>query len=238
MITKLWNVARFSERFLENYQITTERREFTPTDRWLLARLASLLSRVTALFRSYEYAAAKSEIEHFFWHDLTDNYLEMCKERLYGPASLLQEGARYTLYHVLLSILKLFAPFLPYVTEEIYRGLFAIHEGSASIHLTHWPIAHATWASTQAEESGEILIAVATAVRRYKSEQSMALGTELSTLFCATQDTQLLKMLEAAQLDILSVTRVRKLCIGVDLSFNAANEIWQKEGVLRIGLVL
>ncbi|MEO7019121.1 MAG: valine--tRNA ligase [Ktedonobacteraceae bacterium] len=237
LITKLWNVARFSERFLDGYQATMDGSELTPTDRWLLARLTRLISRVTALFRSYEYAAAKSEIETFFWGDLADNYLEMCKERLYGAASPLQEGARYTLYNALLSTLKLFAPFLPYVTEEIYRGLFAAHESQSSIHLTRWPESDPAWSSVQAEAMGEILLEMATAVRRYKSEHSISLGTELNKLLLSTRDTQLASTLDAARLDIQSVTRARELSIGVDLAFNGANEIWRKEGVLTIGLV-
>ncbi len=54
-----------------------------PTDRWLLSRTQRLIARVTALFEAYDYAAAKSEIEAFFWRDLADNYLELAKARLY-----------------------------------------------------------------------------------------------------------------------------------------------------------
>ena len=163
------------------------------------------------LLRAYEYAAAKSEIETFFWHDLADNYLEMCKERLYSASGPLREGACFTLYHALLATIKLFAPFLPYVTEEIYRGLFATNEGPISLHLTRWPVADPAWASSQAESAGEILLAVATAVRRYKSEMGLSLGSELKRLLISTCDIQQTLLLEAAGLDILSVTRREKL---------------------------
>jgi len=236
LVTKLWNVARFSERFLEGYQPVTEGIELTPTDRWLLTRLASVIRRATDLLQAYEYATAKGEIESFFWHDLADNYLEMCKERIYGEASPLREGARYTLYSALLTTLKLFAPFLPYVTEEIYCGLFAGNEDHPSIHLTCWPEANPDWASERAEGAGEILIEVATAVRRYKSEVSISLGAELGWLFLSTQDAELAAMLEAARLDILSVTRARGLSIGTGLALNGAHEIARKEGVITIGL--
>jgi valyl-tRNA synthetase len=236
LITKLWNVARFSERFLEDYQPTLDGIELTPTDRWLLARLASLIQRVTALFRAYEYAAAKSEMEGFFWRDLADNYLEMCKERLYGEPGPWRDGARYTLYAALLSIIKLFAPFLPYVTEEIYYGLFAEAESQPSLHLTRWPEAHPSWASEQAEVVGEILIEVATAVRRYKSEANISLGAELSKLLLSTPDPALAEQLASARLDILSVTRAKELSIVGESALNGASEIWRKEGVITIGL--
>jgi valyl-tRNA synthetase len=221
---------------LEGYHPTTENLQFTPTDRWLLARLANLLQRVTTLFNAYEYATAKSEAESFFWHDLADNYLEMCKERLYGENNPFQEGARYTLYHALLSTVKIFAPLMPYVTEEIYRGLFAENEGQVSIHLTRWPEAEADWASAEAEAAGDILIEVATAVRRYKSAASVSLGAKLGRLLISTQDKEVAAMLNAARLDILGVTRAKELSIGTDLTLDDTNKIGYKEGVMTIGL--
>ena len=236
LITKLWNVARFSERFLADGQPTRQDYELTPTDRWLLARLSSLIEQVTGLMRAYEYAAAKSASETFFWHDLADNYLEMCKERLYGEAGPLREGARLTLYHALLTMLKLFAPFMPYITEEIYRGLFAEKEGPISLHLTRWPEADPAWSSSQAEADGEILLALATAVRRYKSAAGISLGTEFKRLLISTRDTSLTLLLEAAGLDILSVTRARELRVGAGIALNGASEIAHLEGVMTIGL--
>ncbi len=124
LVTKLWNVARFSQRFLENYQPPAQHPALSPIDRWILTRTQRLIRRVTELFRNYDYAAAKSETESFFWRDLADNYLEMSKERLYAGEDERRGGARYTLYHVLLSVIKLFAPFLPYITEEMFQALF------------------------------------------------------------------------------------------------------------------
>ena len=236
LLTKLWNVARFSERFLEDYQPGTTGLELTPTDRWLQARLARLITRVTGLFQAYEYAAAKSEIETFFWRDLADNYLELCKERLYGEQGPLREGARYTLYRTLLSVLKLFAPFLPYVTEEIYRGLFAEREGTASLHLTRWPEADPTWLSEQAEAQGEMVIEIATAVRRYKSESNLSLGAEVGRLLLSTSERELATVLTAARRDILSVTRAREVSIAVGLEFNGAQVLSRSEGAIAIGL--
>lgn len=236
LTTKLWNVAHFSERFLENYRPETAGIELTPTDRWQLARQADLIHRVTDHFCHYEYAAAKSEIENFFWRDLADNYLEMCKERLYGVAGPLRDGARYVLFFALLHILKLFAPFLPYVTEEIYRNLFRAYENQPSLHLTRWPEAKTEWASKQAEDTGEIMIEVATAVRRYKSEHNISLGAKVNHLMLSTRDAELATLLDRARPDILSVTRARMLSIGKELVINKIQEIARKEGILTIGV--
>src|SRR5262249_25131741 len=140
------------------------------------------------------------------------------------------------LYAALLCTLKLFAPILPFVTEEIYSGLFAEAEGQPSIHLARWPEAQPAWASEHAEALGERLIELATAVRRYKTETNLSVGAELSRLLLSTPDPTLAEQLTAARLDILSVTRAKDLSIVSDGALNGASEIWRNEGVLTIGL--
>jgi valyl-tRNA synthetase len=223
LATKLWNVARFSERFVKEYG-ASEQPALTPADRWLLARTQRLIQRVTALMRGYDWAAAKAEVEAFFWRDLADNYLEMAKGRLYDEASAGHVGARYTLATVLLATLKLFAPFLPHVTEAIYQGLYAESEGAGSIHRSRWPEADEALLDEAAEAAGEALVAVATAARRYKSEHSIGLGAELARLRLATADEALADALRAAEADVRSVTRAR------DVEVTAWTEAEPEEG--------
>src|SRR5258708_37147623 len=134
----------------------------------------------------------------------------MSKERLYDETHELREGARYTLYHVLLTNIKLFAPILPHITEQIYQSLFAAIEGQGSIHNTRWPIADVSFLSDTADAAGKALIEVATAVRRYKSETNISLGAELRRLQLATTEPSAGNMLQAARTDIMSVTRANE----------------------------
>lgn len=211
LVTKLWNVARFSERFLEGYEPDEAIPELTSADRWILSQLQHLIARTTELFESYDYAAAKSETETFFWGDLADNYVEMAKQRLYDAEHPNFEGARYALHHVLLSVLKLFAPLMPHVTEEIYQGLFLGLEGVESIHLAPWPSVDERLLDEAALEVGGTLIDLATAVRRYKSERSLKLSLELTRLQLAAQDAGTRRALEAATSDLMSVTRAQHI---------------------------
>lgn len=211
LVTKLWNVARFGERFVEGYRPPLEPPALSPADRWILSRIQRLILRATELFRAYDYAAAKSEMESFFWRDLADNYLEMAKQRLYDEASATHEGARYTLHHVLLTTVKLSAPFLPHVTEEIYRALFAPIDGRDSIHRASWPVADEGLLDDQAEAIGETLVEVATAARRYKSERGLSLGVELERLQLAGTEPVLSAGLQTAEADLMSITRARRV---------------------------
>jgi len=234
LVTKLWNVARFSQRFLEHYQPPAERPTLLPTDEWILSRTQRLIQRVTDLFRIYDYAAAKSETESFFWRDLADNYLEMAKERLYGEPSQLREGARYTLYRVLLTAIKLFAPFLPYITEEIYQSLFVAEAWKGSIHTTRWPIVDESLLDERAETAGDAIVEVATAVRRYKSESNLSLGSELKCLQLATKDPILAHQLVDAVADITSLTRART--VEIVEAPDSALEVVKAEGTVIVGL--
>jgi valyl-tRNA synthetase len=224
LVTKLWNVARFAERFISPAPtLPLTQVHISPADRWILARLQRLIRRASELFSAYEYAAAKSEIEAFFWGDLADNYLEMAKQRLYDPTCPTHNGARFTLHTLLLTIIKLFAPILPYVTEEIYQGLFTdttlVEQAVAavetrkhqSIHRSAWPQIEPTFDDAQADALGETLIGIATAVRRYKSEHNLALGSEIKRVQLAAGSPEERQMLLDAADDIKSITRAQQI---------------------------
>jgi valyl-tRNA synthetase len=219
LVTKLWNVARFSQPFL-TASMDEPISNLTPADRWILASLTHLVRQVTADMLAYEYANAKNNIELFFWHNLADNYIEMAKQRLYAPQAETSNTARYCLSQALLTTIKLLAPFLPYITEVIYQELFAIWEGFSSIHLSAWAQPMERFESTQAEKDGELLVAVASAARRFKSEGNIGLGTELNLIQLAAVDAREATLLSSASADLLSVTRARRIEIVTDLSGN------------------
>jgi valyl-tRNA synthetase len=229
LITKLWNAARFIAGHLE---VTEDERRQTkngsdsidrdpwslvldplllPADRALLSWLQRLIARATASFHEYEYAAACEATERFFWGMLCDNYLEWTKGRLYDDRGTARAAAQYTLYHALLAILKLFAPILPHITEEIYQQLFARTEGRRSIHIADWPQAQEALIDQQAERAGEALLALTTSARRFKSAQKIGLGAQLTRITIALQDTELRGALEQSLADIRSVTRAHEI---------------------------
>ena len=223
LVTKLYNVAHFAERFLKDYLPPSETSSiaslpFTPADRWILSRLQRLIRRVTALLEDYDYAAAKSEIEVFFWSELADNYLEMVKQRLYNPQHPAHSAARFALYQVLVDTVKLIAPFLPYVSEAIYQGLLkevelATEGPVLSVHITTWPAADPILEDEPAEAFGEILLGIAVAARRYKSERNLPLSTELPSLVISTDQPELALQLKQATSDLSSITRAREISL-------------------------
>jgi valyl-tRNA synthetase len=223
LVTKVWNVARFCAGFLEGYRPPPDLHpgdaRLTPADAWILARLQGVIGRTTRWFEDYDYAAARNEVESFFWRDLADNYLEMCKLRLYDTQHPQREGARFALHTVLPAVLKLFAPLLPFVTEAVYRQLYA-GDGPASIHVSAWPEVAAGFDDPQAEALGETLVQIGGSVRRYKSEHSLSLGAEIRRLqigLVRSQEAEngdtlrLFAKLPAAIPDLQGITRAREI---------------------------
>ena len=234
LVTKLWNVARFAEPFIRQFTPPERGSDFslyayTPADRWILSHLQHLISRATVLLEGYDYAAAKSEMESFFWQDLSDNYLEMCKVRLYGEPSDAQTAGFATLYQLILTTIQLFAPYLPFVTEEIYRQIFLeISPDSlpCSIHRSRWPTPNPKLIDEAAEALGTHLISIITAIRRYKSEHSLPLGAGLNRLKLSlavgshlpssvSQESisPFIQALAAAEQDLRGATRARLIDI-------------------------
>jgi valyl-tRNA synthetase len=213
LVTKLWNAARLALPYLDEYRPGQPPAGLNSTDRWLLSRLHTLIQRATAALEEYEFAAARAEVERFFWADLCDNYLEMVKFRLYGDvedAGSGEEGARYTLGSALLAVLKLLAPFMPHITDEVYQAGFAAVDGAPSIHVSRWPVALQGWADAEAEQAGQAILEVAEAVRRWKTERQLSVGAPLAALH-VTCPASLETVLQSALLDLRSVTRAGRI---------------------------
>ncbi|MHB8105315.1 MAG: valine--tRNA ligase [Dehalococcoidales bacterium] len=217
LVNKLWNVTSFSYQFLEGYTPPIAPPVLLPTDKWALSKLNRLIPEVTKDFAEYNHASAKNRTEEFFWDVFTDNYMEMVKTRLYDcpEGSTERNSAKYTLYKVLLTLLKIIAPIMPFVTEEIYQLVFKKDGDVNSVHIVAWPKSNDKFISTDAEAIGDMLIEIATAVRRYKSEKKIPMGSPLEKVKIAVLKKEYADVLNECLVDIKSVTRAKQIEINV-----------------------
>ena len=137
-ITKLFNASRF---VFMNLGRTKPRKpgKLELMDEIFLKKLNRVIYTATNHFENYEYSRAKFDIDELFWNAFCDNYLEIVKKRIYNGKSNEKLSAQYTLYHSLLTILKLIAPITPFITEELYQEYFRKFEKDKSIHISDWP---------------------------------------------------------------------------------------------------
>jgi valyl-tRNA synthetase len=223
LVTKLWNAAKFGLSLMQDYHPSAEPPDgLNATDRWLLARLAQVIRRATQSMEDYEFATAKAEVERFFWADLADNYIEMVKARLYGDAGGAGQNGQagraagqYTLYHAVLSVVKILAPFMPHIAEEVYQQGFASTDGAVSVHIARWPEAHASWGDAEAERIGQAILEVAEGVRRWKSDRKVSVGAPVTHL-TVTCPENVRQALEDAVVDLRSVTRAEAIAFQTD----------------------
>ncbi|MFF8814242.1 valine--tRNA ligase [Streptomyces pactum] len=174
LAVKLLNASRF---VLQLPAPAADARTTVPLDQALLARLAGTVEEATTALEGFDYTSALDAIERFFWF-FCDNYVELVKERAYGKEG--QEGAesaRVTLRRALDIVTRMFAPVLPYTTEETWSWT---HD--SSVHLAAWPTAAelADGAEGGRPELADAAAAAIAAVRKAKSTAKVSMRAEVA----------------------------------------------------------
>ncbi|MBT3984682.1 valine--tRNA ligase [archaeon] len=210
--TKLWNASKFCFIHLKDYK--PKKVKLEAFDKWLLSKLHKVIKKSTDSFEEFEFSYSKAAVEYFFWHNLCDNYLEVVKDRLYNPdtrGDVERESGQYVLYQSLLDVLKLFAPIMPFITEEIHNTYF---DEKNSIHKTTWPKYDSKLVFEKEEEIGDRLIEVIAEVRKLKSENQISLKEPVKELVLDIEESEVKEFLD----DLKAVTKAEKISFGKKLS--------------------
>ncbi len=215
MINKLLNASRFVFMNLEGYK-GEKPKKIEKLDELFLGELNSLVEISTKSFMNYEYSKAKQEVEQFFWQDFCDNYLEIVKKRVYQGEGNKKLSAQHTLHKSLLTILKLVAPIMPFITEELYKEYFEKTEKSKSIHISAWPNFEKKKEKSVVKkyEDGEIpwniwslFLEVLSKIRQEKSSNQKAMNSEIILTLSRVSYDNLKEVLD----DLKNVTNAREI---------------------------
>lgn len=174
-LTKFWNIFRFSAPHLQDQKIKKPK-ELKIMDKWILSKANAVLTDVTKSLELYQLNKAIEILINFVWHDFADNYIEIVKHRLYNGRDA---SALWTLRRTLDIIVKMLAPFAPFITEEIHDLYFKKLDRIESIHLAGWPEFEKVRCDFDACESG---IKIISRIRQHKSSLGVALNTPISLL--------------------------------------------------------
>lgn len=210
-MTKLWNAAKFTLMHLKDYEGSLPER-ILPADRWIMEKYKDTVKRAGESLNKYEIGIARQIIDDFFWKDYCDNYLELVKDRLYKPEIYGDKNrisAQYALYNVCLGVLKLYAIYVPHITEEIYRSYFVYYEDTISLHQLLWEKSHIIDEKTLS--FGETLKKILMEARKYKSERNLSLKESLDKIEVVTESN--IKELMETISDLVACTKTKEIII-------------------------
>ncbi|MBU5314363.1 valine--tRNA ligase [Tissierella carlieri] len=215
-ITKLWNASKFSISHLQDINLNADV-DLKPVDRWIIERCKQTTVNARKLLDQYEIGPARHEIDDFFWKDLCDYYLEIVKERLYQPeihGYKERQSAQYALYYCVLNILKLYAIYVPHITEYIYQEFFRQKENSISLHKLYWETEE--FINDEIILFGEKLKEIIAETRKYKSENALSMKTEIEEVVITTDD-KFMELFKRTIGDIKACCRAKKIKIIQDI---------------------
>jgi valyl-tRNA synthetase len=205
---KLLNASKFVLNLgaTENSVVSTDLSVLTnPLDRAVLAQLSDVVAQATKAFENYDYARALQISESFFWQ-FTDDYVELIKDRAYGAAGEAEQASVLAALATSLdTLLRLFAPFLPFATEEVW-GWWR----SGSVHRAEWPkpLEVSDGDTTMLATVGVAL----SGIRKSKSEAKVKQRTEvMSATITATES--LTTQLKAGLADLKAASNARELTL-------------------------
>ncbi len=176
-INKVWNASRFVMMNLEGVTLLPiEKTKKTIADQWILTRLSETAKAVNDNLEKYEIGLAGAKLYDFVWSEFCDWYIEAIKPSLYSSDETIKQNAASNIYYVLVSVLKMLHPYIPFVTEHIYQNL-PIHE--ETIMLSSYPTERSDLSFPQEKAEFEAIMDIIKAIRNVRAEMNVAPSKKL-----------------------------------------------------------
>ena len=205
-VNKIWNAARFSLSHFEGLEIEGQKSSLPqdPVNRWIISRMHQVIETVEQGIKEYRFNEAAHELYHFIWHEFCDWYLELIKPVLYQEEESQEKSiTRKTLYQVLVTLLKVIHPFMPFVSEKIYQSL----PGSGSSILREpFPAPEDFFVDEQAEKEMETIKGLISEVRNIRGEMNVPPSKNVEICLRVT-DSSSKASIEAHQQKILVLAK-------------------------------
>ena len=187
LLTKLWNASKYTLMNLTDFDPATAAHiapaERFVEDRWVLSELNKTIADVRRNLDKYDNYNSRAAIDTFFYEVFCDQYLEFIKDRFWSPEKYSAESklsAQWTLFEVLRGVIGLYAPFIPFLTEELWQKIYKPTEGGETLHLTAYPTVDAARDTDTSDM--QIALDILKTVRGLRTERKIGNGAKLETL--------------------------------------------------------
>ncbi len=208
LVNKLWNVSKFVEMHLTDYQ-DKDITDFEYFDKWIIAKYNEMEKQFINYLDNFEVGLGLNILEKFFWN-FCDNYIEIVKHRLYRPEEF-GNARRYsgqkTCYMILYKLLQNFSIYFPFITEEIYQGIY--HQDK-SIHNTN--IITLPYNFNDEIKDGDDLVTIIGNIRGIKTNNNVSLKTKVKTMELSLNN-DLMNKLKLAELDFKATLFIENMTL-------------------------
>ena len=223
-VTKLWNASRMAFTYMNDFDQDKDFVDFenrTMEDQWITAEAHKAITEASAAMEQYDYSAARNVIDRFFFMTYCDDYLEMVKLRFqdgtqWSPKEI--KSTQSTLWECTRILLSLYAPFMPFVTEEIYQQAHKFGEEHVSLHISPFPIADIKFFDLQADM--DFVLWALAETRKMRSVQKIGAGLMLEAVTLEVESEEDVQRAQDLQKSL--TTALRTVDIVVRQGENAA----------------
>ena len=175
---------------LDDYDNNVNDINFMVEDKWILSKLNTLIAEVKVNMDNYDLGVALDKIYGFIWNEFCDWYIEIVKPRLYNKEDKTRSTAQYVLNKVLSDSLKLLHPFMPFVTEKIYKELYNNDE---SIMIAEYPKYEKDLEFKEEENAVEELKEVITGIRNVRAKMNVHPSKKSKLIFVTKEYEKVIK---------------------------------------------
>lgn len=220
-LNKVWNISRYVMMNIEGYQeVDLKQAKLNLASRWILARLNQVIKEVDYNFDKYEFGEGNKALYNFVWNDFASWYVEISKVDLQSDDAENKNITQNVLVYVLMQIIKMLHPIVPFITEEIYQTLPHKEE---SITISSWPTVEEAFNDEEAINSLNIVMEIISAVRNERAKASKAPSAKINIRLEA-KSQEVCDILNSAKPYLLKFTNPNELVITIDKA-NLENQV-------------
>lgn len=220
-LNKVWNISRYVMMNIEGYQeVDLKHAKLNLASRWILARLNQVIKEVDYNFDKYEFGEGNKALYNFVWNDFASWYVEISKVDLQSDDAENKNITQNVLVYVLMQIIKMLHPIVPFITEEIYQTL---PHKEKSITISSWPTVEEAFNDEEAINSLNIVMEIISAVRNERAKASKAPSAKINIRLEA-KSQEVCDILNSAKPYLLKFTNPNELVITIDKA-NLENQV-------------
>ena len=224
-INKIWNASRFVLMNCEGKKIKNiEDCKLSTVDKWIISRLNNTVRKITVNMEKFEIGISLSHLQEFVWNDFCDWYIELSKPALYGEDGAQKDAVLSVLVYVLTNTLKLLHPYIPFITDEIYKNIPGV---KGSIMVAEYPRYNAKLARKKDVENTEYLMNIIKTIRQIRLETGSAVSKKVE-LYVVSENAKLIEKCSVYIEKLAGVSKINFINSKNELQVKVVSQVLDK----------